>query len=356
WCSPAKGNAYGEFNYTLNENGTLVPYGSKPEDCGTDAYGRKAIDFIQRMVKDGKPFFVYLAPYAPHGPATPAPRHANLFSDAQLPRPPSFNENDVSDKPAFIRNRPPLNSRQMSTLQDLYRKRLQSLQAVDEMIGSLVDKLKAAGQLDNTYIFVSSDNGFHLGQHRLLQGKQTAYEEDIRVPLVVRGPSVPAGKTVDALVGNVDLAPTWAELSGAKADSFADGRSLVPWLRGSTPSNWRSAFLIQHGDPAAVRNRARIQPTPAPTDTTQEPPDNDEEARGLVLPEFTALRTQQFTYVEYATGEKELYDLRNDPYQLNNIVKTAKPDLLNTLAKQLTAFRSCKAETCRSADTMNNGL
>ncbi len=355
WYSPSKGSPYSEFNYTLNENGKLVQYDNKPEDYGTDVYGRKAIDFIQRTVKEGKPFFVYLATYAPHGPATPAPRHQNLFADAKLPRPPSFNEEDVSDKPQYTRNRPLLNANQINELEQLYRKRLQSLQAVDEMIANLVDALKATGQLDNTYIFFSSDNGFHLGQHRLLQGKQTAYEEDIRVPLSVRGPGVPAGKVVDQLAGNVDLAPSWAELTGAKAADFVDGRSLVPWLKGNAPTNWRQEFLIQHGDPTSARTRRnRNQPaaTPTPSSGTLEPPDNAEEERRRGLPEFTAIRTKDYTYVEYVTGERELYDLKADPYELQNIINTAKPGLLKSLAARLAEIRTCKAESCRTADSV----
>ncbi|MEP7200510.1 MAG: sulfatase, partial [Chloroflexota bacterium] len=348
--SPSKGNPYSEFNYTLNENGKLVAYGNKPDDYGTDVYGRKAVDFMQRSAKDGKPFFLYLATYAPHGPATPAPRHANLFADVKLPHPPNFNEADVSDKSAYIRNRPLLNQKEINALEQLYRKRIQSLQAVDEMIGNLVDTLTANGQLDNTYIFFSSDNGFHLGQHRLLQGKQTAFEEDIRVPLIVRGPGVTAGRTLDQLVGNVDYAPTWAELAGAKTDTFVDGRSLVPLMRGNTTA-WRTAYLIQHGNPDTAKQRqGRVVPaaTTTPTDDMQEPPDNIEEERGRGLPELYALRTKEYTYIEYVTGEKELYDLKADPYELQNIINMAKPDLIKVLAAQLAAFHQCVSVTCRT--------
>jgi N-acetylglucosamine-6-sulfatase len=188
WYSPVAGNPYSNFNYVMNENGKLVRYGSRADDYLTDVVARKSIDFIKRAAAEGQPFFIHLALYVPHSPATPAPRHAELFPDAQLPRPPSFNEPDVSDKPSFIRNRPLLTERQIAQMQDLYRKRLQSLQAVDEMLASLIATLQATGQLEHTYIFFTSDNGFHMGEHRLNSGKQTAYEEDIRVLLIVRGP------------------------------------------------------------------------------------------------------------------------------------------------------------------------
>jgi len=364
WYSAVKGNAYGEFNYTLNENGTLVDYGKKPEDYGTDVYARKTIDFIERSAQEGKPFFAYVAPYAPHSPSTPAPRHANLFPDVQAPRTPDFNEADVSDKPAYIRNRPRLTDKQIKAIDDEYRKRLQSLQAVDEMIGNLVDTLKATGQLDNTYIFFSSDNGFHLGNHRLATGKVAPYEVDIRVPLVVRGPGVPAGVTLDHLAGNVDYAPTWADLAGIKPPDFVDGRSLVPLLKSNPPAldQWRTGYLIQHGDPtkgaAAADDAAMTYQVPADMVGLLEPPDGlpaevagDLHQRQLGITTYQGIRTQSYTYVEYTTGEKELYDLRSDPYQLTNIASSAKPELLKELAAHLRELEKCSGASCRIADS-----
>ncbi|HEX7588101.1 MAG TPA: sulfatase, partial [Anaerolineae bacterium] len=249
WYSANKGNPYAEFNYQLNENGKPVAYGKNPEDYGTDVYVGKTVDFIQRTAKTGKPFFVYLAPYAPHAPYTPAPRHANLFPDVKAPRTANYNEADVSDKPVYIHNRPLLNQKVQDTIDEDYRKRLQSLQAVDEGIESIVNTLKASGQLDNTYIFFTSDNGYHLGNHRQITGKIAPYEEELRVSMMVRGPGVPAGKTVPNLGVNIDLAPTWADLAGVKPPDFVDGRSLVP-LFGNTPpalARWRQAFSIENG-------------------------------------------------------------------------------------------------------------
>jgi N-acetylglucosamine-6-sulfatase len=247
----------------MNENGKLVRYGSRADDYLTDVVARKSIDFIKRAAAEGQPFFIHLALYVPHSPATPAPRHAQLFPDAQLPRPPSFNEPDVSDKPSFIRNRPLLTERQIAQMQDLYRKRLQSLQAVDEMLASLIATLQATGQLEHTYIFFTSDNGFHMGEHRLNSGKQTAYEEDIRVLLIVRGPGVPAGRVLEHLTGNIDLAPTFAELGRAAIPDFVDGRSLVPLLSSTPPPTRLMAPGLSHRalDPTApgeLQDRGRV--------------------------------------------------------------------------------------------------
>ncbi len=344
WYSPVAGNPYSNFNYIMNENGKLVRYGSRPEDYLTDVVAHQATDFMKQAVSEGKPFFVHLAVYVPHSPATPAPRHAHLFADARLPRPPSFNEADVSDKPAYIRNRSLLNAREIAQMEDFYRKRLQSLQAVDEMIAGFIETLQALGQLENTYIFFTSDNGFHMGEHRLNSGKQTAYEEDIRVPLIVRGPRVPAGQVLEHLTGNIDLAPTFAELGGASIPDFVDGRSLVSLLRDTPPSadTWRQGFLIEHWN--QQRREAREE-----SEGVLEPPDPLEldQTQQLAIPQFAAMRTKDYLYVEYVTGERELYDLKADPYQLESLHAKADPALLQSLSEQLTKLKSCSGASCR---------
>jgi arylsulfatase A-like enzyme len=360
WYSAVKGNPYNEFKYTLNENGKLVEYGTKPEDYGTDVYARHAIEFIQRSVQAGKPFFASINTYAPHGPSTPAPRHEKMFADAKLPRPPNFNEADVSDKPSFIKNRPLLTERQIARIETEYRKRLQSLQAVDEMIENLIGVLKSSGQLENTYIFFTSDNGFHLGNHRLDYGKLTPYEEDSRVPLIVRGPGVPAGVTRDHIAGNIDLAPTWAELAGAKMPEFVDGRSLVPVLKTNPIAleNWRQCFLLQRGDPSGQGaddddDETGFDLRPPEMAGLLEPLDRLPDEVAGVAPQrvapgnYHAIRLQYYTYVEYANGEKELYDLRTDPYQLNNLAAKADAALLKELSARLRELQTCAAKQCR---------
>jgi N-acetylglucosamine-6-sulfatase len=328
WDSPTSGgNPYSEYNYRLNENGNLVRYGSTPEDYLVDVLSRKSSEFIQQ--KGDKPFFLYLAPYVPHWPATPAPRYADAFPGVQAPRTPSFNEADISAEPQWLRNRPLLDDQQVASIDKVYRKQLQSMLAVDDLIENVVNTLRQTGQLDNTYIVLSSDNGYHLGQHRLPQGKSTAFEEDIHVPLVVRGPDVPSGKKVDDFAANVDLAPTFAALGDAKAPSFVDGRSLEPALHDeSRGDNTRKAVLVEHFVPEADARRAR---------------------RG-VMPTYAAVRTERYTYVEYVTGERQLYELRNDPDQLRNIAGTADKKLVDGLAKQVAALRTCKGARCRRAD------
>lgn len=321
--APVSGT-YAGFNYTLNENGTLVRYGNRPRDYGIDVYSEKAVEFIQAAAMDTRPFFLYISTFTPHQPAVPAPRHRDLFPGARVPRIPSFNEADVSDKPQGMSDLPLLSDRQIAAIDDLYRRRLQSLQSIDEMIATIVATLESAGQLKNTYIVFASDNGFHLGHRRLMPAKQSPFVEDVRVPLIVRGPDVPGGRVVDYLAGNIDLAPTFAEWAGITTPDFVDGRSLVPLSSGDplTETAWRRAFLLE-------KSGGGQQPW---------------------VPAYQAIVTDQYLYVEYATDEIGLYDLSKDPYELDNIKERADPALLNQLAAELDNLRSCQGAGCRKAD------
>ena len=359
WYSSIKGNPYSEYNYTLNENGRAVEYGKTAKDYGTDVYVSKALDFINRSVKSGKPFFVYLAPYAPHGPYIPAPRHADLFPGVKAPRTANWDEPDVTDKPGYIRNRPHLSAKQVTTIDTAFRMRLQALQAVDEGIETLVNALKANGALDNTYIVFTSDNGYHLGNHRQVLGKIAPYEEELRVSMRVRGPGVPAGVSLPQLVGNLDLAPTFAQLAGATPADFVDGRSLLPLLRANPPplSQWRQAISLEWGEDPLDDPNAKVAVVsdaeslePADVDETEIAAQAPARKNLLAIPHFRGLRLQGTSYVEYLTGEKELYDITTDPFQLVNKAPTAPRPLLSELDARVKALATCKAATCRQAE------
>jgi N-acetylglucosamine-6-sulfatase len=324
WFSPNGGDPYTEYNYDLNENGTTVHYGSAPEDYGVDVIAQKTTTFIRDTAANfpNNPFFAYVAPYVPHVPATPPPRYADRYQGVQAPRTAAFNEADVSDKPAWVQNKPLLTATQLDSIDDLYRKRLQTELAVEDLVSEIIDALTETAQLDNTYIFFSSDNGFHQGQHRLNSGKNTAYDEDLAMPLVVRGPGVPAGQVVTSITANVDYAATWAELAGLPIPDSVDGRSLVPFLQGRTPSAWRKALLLEHGEPSI---------TLASGDGLLEPQDQfDVQAQTTSgAPAFVGVRTAARTYVEYNTGERELYEHATDPGQLDNAYD-AESDVVKT--------------------------
>jgi arylsulfatase A-like enzyme len=334
------------FDFSVNDNGQTVAFGHGAENYSTDIFAARAVDFI-RNTEPGQPFLLYLAPHAPHGPAKPAPRHAEEFSELQAPRPPSFNEPDVSDKPDWLRNAPELSAEQIDRIDEWYRQRLRSLLAIDEMVATLVAELRATGKLDNTYIFFTSDNGYQLGEHRIETAKRAPYEEAIRVPLLVRGPDVPAGRVEERMALNIDFGPTFAALAGTEAPEFVDGRSLLPLLVAETGDEWRQVILIE-GFNGAQRTRPRRSDRSQDRPRAAERDDDNENALGLSS--FFALRTADQLYVEHDTGERELYDLLADPYELENLITIADPTELASMSERLAELQVCAADTCRVAE------
>lgn len=364
WVSPldVRGSQlYASYNYQMNENGTIVNYGDSEEDYMTDVLHKKAERFIEESTKNHQAFFLYLAPFAPHQPAIPPKRHAKKFPNLQLPQGPSFNEEDVSDKPQFVQNKERLSKKDIDFLTEEYRERARALQAVDDMIVSLVTTLQEAGQLNNTYIFFTSDNGFHMGEHRLPFGKLSGYEEDILVPLLVRGPGITPGIVIEELTGNIDLAPTFGEIAKTKVPEFVDGVSLLPLLKGEKVPNWRKAYLIERGVMHAKKDKKNVLLSKL-GDIKKEASYffyslySQDKLRSVVLidkereqriPPYRGIRTKNYFYVVYETGEKELYDLSKDPYQLQNIYASASSDLIKKLSDMLKILRSCTAASCR---------
>jgi N-acetylglucosamine-6-sulfatase len=267
----------GYYEYGLNVNGSLDPPRRRTL-YSTDRLATAARAFIR--TRRG-PVFVVFAPFAPHAPATPALRHKNAFTDIEPWRPPSFNEADLSDKPAWLRAHPLL-----ARAPDEFRRlQLASLLAVDEGVALILQTLRETGRLRNSVIIFTSDNGYLWGEHRLVD-KTVAYEESIRVPLVVRYDrlAVPA-RAESRPTLNIDVAPTVAALAGTAAPQV-QGRSFLPLLTGG-PTPWRTRFLIEASRPP--------------------------------LPAYCALREATSTLVVWATGEQELYDLSTDPHQLQSL-------------------------------------
>jgi N-acetylglucosamine-6-sulfatase len=308
----------------FNDQGTLVTF-DPDKYLFEDVLRDKTLEWL--MDRDtSKPFLAVISTHAPHQPAIPAPRHANLFPGADLPKPPSFNEAQVSDKNEWVRQLPLLSRDQIDVMQRLYRNRLRVMEGVDEMLEAVVSELRAQGELDNTYIFFSSDNGFHMGQHRFSQGKETAYEEDIAVPMIVRGPGVPAHVTRQQLVLNQDLAPTFADIADASVPNFVDGRSFLAVLGDNPPGSWRTGFLVQA---RATENRQQwIHP----------------------MPTNFALRTARYEYIDYPSGRDELYDMDRDPYQINTIYTSPPEGVLAQMKTQLKLLEGCGGDECTTAE------
>jgi arylsulfatase A-like enzyme len=319
------GNGYPEFDYNLNEDGTIYHYGHEPQDYLTDVLARRGVDFIDSSAESGQPFFLELATFAPHRPYTPAPRDAKLFPGLKAPEPPNF---DVlpTDPPRWLAGHKALTASQIRKINHVFRLRVQAVQSVDDMIGDIEFALAAHHMLQNTYIVFSSDNGLHTGEYRLMPGKLTAFDTDIGVPLVVTGPGVPAGKTTDAMAENVDLAKTFTAIGGTTLPG--DGHSLMSLLEGEKPADWRNAILVEHHGPDVGQNDPDAQDRTSGNPTTYE-----------------AMRTHRFLYVEYADGEREFYDLVNDPYELHNIVGTLTPAELARLHAELMKLEHCHTGT-----------
>ncbi|HQZ18878.1 MAG TPA: sulfatase, partial [Vicinamibacteria bacterium] len=241
--------AYNDY-YTLNENGTLTIYKSETGGYQADILSARLQSFIKAAeTNDSQPFFALLSLGAPHTPTAPAARHLSAYPGATAPRNASFNEPDISDKPRWFQDQAPLmDSATIAEIDTDYRGSLQALLSVEDATEALFQTLDQLGESSNTYVFFTSDNGLHRGEHRLRGGKNTPFEESIRMPFYVRGPGVPAGRTIDHLAGLVDLVPTFLSLAGATIPASVDGMSLTPLLS-STPqalASWRPEMLIEH--------------------------------------------------------------------------------------------------------------
>ncbi len=276
------------YDYDLSVDGASRSYGSSESDYSTDVLARDAVRFI-RSTDPSRPLFLDFAPNAPHQPATPAPRYAEAFSDLLPWRPASYNEADVSDKPAYVQALPLLDVSQQAETDAFRIDQYRTLLSLDDAVGAILGALRETGRLSNTLFVFTSDNGVLWGEHRWTH-KSVPYEESIRVPMVVRYDRLISEPRTDPhLVADIDLAPTFAAAAGVPSPN-AEGKSFLSLLDSSS-SKWRSGFLIEH----------------LPSQTVE-------------VPTYCALRSRHFLYVAYATGEEELYDLRTDPYELENIV------------------------------------
>ena len=268
-------------------------YGSDPADYGTDVLAGEAVRFIE-STPQGTPLFMYFAPHAPHEPAMAAPGDARAYRDLRPWRPTSYNETDVSDKPAYIRDQPRLDTLKGAQVDGFRRSQLGSLMAVDRAVGTIVDTLAQTGRLENTLIVFTSDNGMLWGEHRWAT-KLVPYEESIHMPFVVRFDAmIPSPRIDERLVLNIDLAPTFADLADVSTRG-AEGRSLVPLL-GDEAGPWRTDFLLEHMQHS--------------------------QAGGV--PTYCGVHSERYVFVRYRTGEEELYDLERDPAELVNLVQSTR--------------------------------
>ncbi len=279
------------YNFTMSENGRQVFYPKNKENFSADVITRKAVNFINDT-RD-QPFLLFLGYYNPHSAQIFAARHTETFkktSGITVPRTPDFLEEDISDKPAYLGEVKPLTS---DGYDQIYLKSLRSLLSVDDGVAEILNTLQQSGLSEKTIIVFLSDNGLAHGQHRWL-GKNCVYEDCLRIPMIVYAPARFSARIETRMIANIDLAPTFAELAGVQVPENVNGISFAPLLI-DPAAPWRDSLLFEHW----------------PAEGGVEGSDN--------IPRYSAVRTDEWKYIEYDSGEFELYNLKNDPYELTNL-------------------------------------
>jgi N-acetylglucosamine-6-sulfatase len=305
------------YGYKFNDNGVIRTGGTRPADYQTDVIANRAISMIDQAALQ-QPFFLSIMPQAVHeegGLTTypnprPAPRHAGIFANRALPRPPSFNEADMSDKGA---SRPPMTATEIAIIVKKYRSRLETILAVDDLVQRVVDTLATKGLMQNTVVMLTSDNGYYYGEHRKPDGKGGFYPEATHMPLYILGPMFP-DTIARQFVSNVDLASTITDLANAVPGLPQDGRSLLPLALNPAASINRSVLIEQLG--------------------------------------FKSVINDAYLYAEKAGGTRELYDLREgeatyDPYQIQSRHRDPAYSAVQTqLSQKVRSLSVCDGAAC----------
>ncbi|KAI1330225.1 arylsulfatase [Xylariaceae sp. FL0255] len=343
---------YSYNNVVMSANGqTPISYHGFHQ---TDVLRTKALDRIKYLNNQSAPFYITIAPTTPHLPAVPLERHMQLFLDQDAPRPANFNPDNQTQANAvsWIADVPLMTEKEINATDDLFRRRIQGLQGVDEIIEDVVSLLGNLSILDNTYIVYSTDNGYHLGNHRLPHGKTLAFREDSNIPFIVRGPGIPANKTSDLPSAHLDLAPTFLEIAGVAQKDwpvFLDGRSLL--------ANWKSP----NAAPPAQCGATATDDAPeiinvefwgnSGSEAPISDPRNSYKSLRIVSATGSNGSTVSYLYTRWCTNQTELYDTIADPYEINNLSldpNATTKKLLSRLNALLMATKSCAEITCRN--------
>lgn len=351
WAIAIRGQ-YAGIDYRLNLDGRIVHKQATRDYLG-DWMARRAVRQVEAAAH-GRPLFLEVSSYAPHRPEPASPiersdqRLQRRIADLRYPRSPAFNEGDVSDKPRYVRRLPPLTRAQRRSYDQLFRRRVLSVTSLDRTVAMVVRALRRTGQLDETYLVFTSDNGLHAGEHRLPEGKNTPYDEDIAVPFAIAGPGIEPGTVVRNVTGTPDLAPTIVDLAGLAPRPGFDGESLVPLARGRTPDAWRKYLYVQRG---LVTRDGRVV-------HRGEPASAREQRLAETVPGYEMAVGRTWRYVEYAYGFRELYDIGKDPDQVRNLLAVPHSqrsqrvrEATLRLSSALDRLRRCQgAEACRVVD------
>jgi arylsulfatase A-like enzyme len=282
WVSYARGETRYN-NPRLNVNGTWERHSGQ---YITDALGNYAQEFLTKAAKQNQPFVLLLTVNAPHDPATPAEEDKDKLKDLAPYRPPNFNEEDMSDKPAWMGQKPLLNETEIAKIDAFRRDQILTLFSLDRAIEKVMGTLTETRTLDMTMVFYLSDNGKHYGEHRL-DSKNTFYEEAVLVPFAIRYPPlIPKPYTDNRVIANIDIAPTLYDLADLPIPDNMDGLSLSGLF--DPKVTWREGVLLEGWPPRGV---------------------------------YTAIHTERYVYAETVEDIAELYDLETDPYELSNLVE-----------------------------------
>jgi len=326
------------YNYRINNNGNILDFDNHTSDYQTDVLASYASEFIEKpeLNKANQSFFLLLSPTAPHnefdtihgkkcefdphmakmGIRAPA-RYQGTLNHLSLYMSESFNEYNVKDKPPWIQELPLLNEEEIECLKIVHQERLGSIIAIDDLMGTVIESLKNKKILKNTIIIFTSDNGFSLDQHRVL-GKRVPYEESVRVPLIIKDFSKKLPPIDERLIINTDLAPTILKIAGISSLETMDGRSILS--NDKSLQEWRKHFLIEYWKDYIIPN----------------------------VPSFVAVRSDSYLYVEYESGDREFYDLKNDPLELNNQINNEKClQKINFLKQILAKLKNCSNGNCQ---------
>jgi N-acetylglucosamine-6-sulfatase len=348
WYGLIDHSTYRMWGYDIFENDRRVTYGrvlrERPRFYQTDVLSKKAVDFIDRRAGGDAPFFLSVAYLAPHHESghtqdltgklvRAAPRHRGAHAASPLPKPPNFNESNLDDKPWFVgRWNRPISARREAAIHKRMRERWDSLLAVDDGVARIIRKLRKTGELDNTYVIFTSDHGYMQGEHRVPEGKMLPYDASTHVPLLIRGPGIPRGRSTKALVGDVDFAPTVLDATPARSTRALDGRSYLPFARNPRLRSLRPLLHTTTGKGARGRTNTR-----------------EGGARGTQprTPAWRAVRTTRWLYVTYKGGQRELYDLRRDPWEMRSIVNDPRNrPRIRTLRRILSDLENCRGRAC----------
>jgi N-acetylglucosamine-6-sulfatase len=292
----------GYYDYDLHDGSALVHYGTEPQDYSTDVLAGLAGGFISGT-DPGTPLFLYLTPYGTHGIPIPAPRHVGACAALEPWRPPSYDERNVSDKPAWVRARSPLSWRMRQVLDDRRRQACEALLSVDDMVGTVIDALASSGRLEDTLIVYMSDNGYLWGEHRI-RGKNVPYDAATRIPLAIRFDGLVSAGMIDRrLALNLDVTRTIVDLTNVTPGLLQEGISLLR-------SRERRGFVLE----AATSEKER--------------------------PAYCGWRSAHAWFAHYAGGEEEFYDLKKDPWELLNRVKR------HGVHEQVDRFRRHAKDAC----------